>query len=54
MGILGFDGLMQRLRTIEHLEVIVAWFEAIIGGRPNVQHVIEPRKIAIRAAAAEL
>ncbi len=48
------DRRMQRLGRIEYLEVILAGIEPVIGGRPDVEHVVEPREIAIRPAAAEL
>src|SRR5690606_24575863 len=48
------DRGMQRLGRIEYAEIILAGIEPIIGGRPDIEHVVQPREIAIRPAATKL
>lgn len=50
----GGDGGVQGLGGVEDLEVVLAGVELLVGGRADVEHVVEPGEVAVRAIAAEL
>ncbi len=50
----GGDGGVQGLGGVEDLEFVLVGVELLVGGRADVEHVVEPGEVAVRAIAAEL